>query len=259
MTASDTQPETDDVEQPLIAHLIELRARLLRVLVCLLTVFLVLAFFSNHIYNIIAIPLLASLPKNSSMIATEVASPFLVPFKLTAYVSLFVCMPFLLYQAWAFVAPGLYKNEKRIVFPLLASSVILFYAGMAFAYYVVFPLLLGFFASVAPSGVVVMTDISHYLSFVLKMFFAFGLVFEVPVATVLLISSGITDIDAMTKKRPYIIVGAFTLGMLLTPPDVLSQILLALPIWALFELGLFFSRYFLKKSDSEVVAGDTDK
>ena len=257
MTASDNQRGTEDVEQPLIAHLIELRARLLRSLICLLAAFILLAFFSNELYNIIAIPLLASLPKNSNMIATEVASPFLVPFKLTAYVSLFVCMPYLLYQAWAFVAPGLYKNEKRLVFPLLASSVILFYLGMAFAYFAVFPLLLGFFTSVAPSGVVVMTDISHYLSFVLKMFFAFGLVFEVPVATVLLISSGIVDIGTMTKKRPYIIVGAFTLGMLLTPPDVLSQILLAVPIWALFELGLFFSRYFLKKPAEEMIGGDS--
>lgn len=259
MTASDKQSDTGDVEQPLIAHLIELRARLLRVLICILLVFLVLAFFSNDIYNIVAIPLLKHLPANSQMIATEVASPFLVPFKLTAYVALFIAMPYLLYQTWAFVAPGLYKNEKRFVFPLLASSVLLFYLGMAFAYYIVFPLLFGFFTAAAPSGVVVMTDIGHYLSFVLKMFFAFGLVFEVPVATVLLITSGITDINAMAKKRPYIIVGAFMLGMLLTPPDVLSQILLAIPMWALFELGLFFSRCFLNKDEEDITTEDTDR
>ena len=258
MIAPANQPETDDVEQPLIAHLIELRARLLRVLICMLVIFMVLAFFSNDLYNIIAIPLLGSLPVNSSMIATEVASPFLVPFKLAAYVSLFVSMPYILYQSWAFVAPGLYKNEKRFVFPLLATSIILFYTGMAFAYYIVFPLLFGFFTSAAPRGVIVMTDISHYLSFVLKMFFAFGLVFEVPIATVLLITSGISDIDTMTKKRPYVIVGAFTLGMLLTPPDIISQILLAIPIWALFELGLFFSRYCQGKKSPENGAETTE-
>lgn len=258
MTVPDKQSDTEDVEQPLIAHLIELRARLLRVLICILLIFFVLAFFSNDIYNIIAVPLLGSLPSNSSMIATEVASPFLVPFKLTAYIALFIAMPYLLYQAWAFVAPGLYKNEKRFVFPLLFTSIVLFYTGMAFAYYIVFPLLFGFFTSAAPSGVIVMTDISHYLSFVLKMFFAFGLVFEVPIATVLFISSGITDIDTMTKKRPYIIVGAFTIGMLLTPPDVISQILLAIPVWALFELGLLFSRYFRGKGTGEETADDIE-
>ena len=251
MTASDNQTGTEDVEQPLIAHLVELRARLLRSLICVLVVFFILVFFSNDLYKIIAVPLLANLPQNSNMIATEVASPFLAPFKLTAYVALFVSMPYLLIQAWAFIAPGLYKNEKRFVFPLLFTSIVLFYAGMAFAYYLVFPLIFAFFTASAPSGVVVMTDINHYLSFVLKMFFAFGLVFEVPVATLLLVSTGITDTESLAKKRPYIILAAFTVGMLLTPPDVISQILLALPMWALFELGLLFSRFLVRDNTAE--------
>jgi sec-independent protein translocase protein TatC len=178
------------------------------------------------------------------MIATEVASPFLVPFKLTIFLALFISMPYLLYQAWAFVAPGLYRNEKRFALPLLLTSILLFYFGMAFAFFIVFPLLFGFFTSVAPSGVTVMTDISHYLDFILKLFFAFGLAFEVPIATILMVSAGIVSIESLSRKRPYIILGAFVAGMLLTPPDIISQILLAGPIWLLFELGLVFARYF---------------
>jgi len=175
------------------------------------------------------------------MIATEVASPFMAPFKLTLFAAIFITMPYLLAQLWGFIAPGLYQQEQRLARPLLISSILLFYAGTAFAYFVVFPLIFGFFNAVTPDGVTVMTDISRYLDFVLKLFFAFGLAFEVPVATVLLIWSGFASVDTLKRNRPYVIVAAFVMGMLLTPPDVISQVLLALPIWLLFEAGLFFS------------------
>ena len=236
-------------QQPLIAHLAELRNRLLRCLACVALIFLGLAFFSNEIYTAIATPLLARLPENSSMIATEVAAPFLVPFKLSLFLAVFIAMPYLLYQAWAFIAPGLYEKEQLFVFPLLLTSIMLFYLGIAFAFFIVFPLLFAFLTSVAPAGVTVMTDIGHYLDFILKMFFAFGLAFEVPIATILLIKSGITTAESLAEKRPYIIVGAFAAGMLLTPPDVISQILLAAPIWVLFESGLFLSRYVTKAQE----------
>jgi len=184
------------------------------------------------------------MPEGTNMIAIEVASPFLIPFKLTLFLAFFISIPFVLYQAWAFIAPGLYKHERRLVMPLLASSTVLFYAGAAFAYYVVFPLVFAFFTSTAPEGVSVMTDISRYLDFVLTMFFAFGAAFEVPIVTVLLVWTGMTTRDALRKKRPYIIVGAFVIGMLLTPPDVISQTLLAVPMWILFELGVVFSGWF---------------
>lgn len=241
---TDTSQPQSDKEQPLIAHLAELRDRLLRVLICVFSVFLLLSFFANDIYHAIALPLLAQMPENTTMIATEVASPFLVPFKLAFFTAVFFCMPYILYQAWAFIAPGLYKKELRFALPLLITSVVLFYVGIGFAYFVVFPLLFGFFTSTAPEGVSVMTDISHYLDFILKLFFAFGLAFEVPIATILLITTGITTAEALAEKRAYIIVSAFTVGMLLTPPDVVSQILLAMPIWLLFESGLYLSRYF---------------
>lgn len=242
---------SEDREQPLIEHLIELRSRLLRCLMVLLAVFLVLSPFSGNLYSLIASPLISRLPANAGMIATEVASPFLVPFKLTLYLALFVSMPYLLYQLWAFVAPALYKKEKRFAIPLLLSSVILFYTGIAFAFFLVFPLLFKFFTSVAPAGVTVMTDISQYLDFILKMFFAFGMAFEIPIATILMVSAGIVSVGSLAQKRPYVIVGAFVIGMLLTPPDVISQVLLAMPIWALFELGLFFSRRFVPRDESE--------
>ena len=177
------------------------------------------------------------------MIATEVASPFLAPFKFALVLSIFLAMPFMLFHAWGFIAPGLYQRERRIVMPLLISSSLLFYSGLAFAYWVVFPLVFAFFTSVAPEGVTVMTDISNYLNFVLKLFFAFGLAFEIPVATVLLVWAGVTTREALREKRPYVIVGVFVVGMLLTPPDVISQTLLAIPMWLLFELGVIFSRF----------------
>lgn len=242
MAGADEAPERDR-EQPLIEHLIELRTRLLRGLGAVLAVFVGLSFFADRIYSLVATPLLARLPEGSTMIATEVASPFLVPFKLCLFLALFVAMPYLLYQAWAFIAPGLYERERRIAVPLLLSSIFLFYAGIAFAFFAVFPILFGFFTAVAPEGVAVMTDIGLYLDFVLKLFFAFGLAFEVPVATIICIRAGLVSADALAKARPYIIVGVFVLAALLTPPEVISQLLLALPLWLLFEAGLFLSRF----------------
>jgi sec-independent protein translocase protein TatC len=214
-------------------------------------VFVVLIPFSNTLFTKLSGPLLAHMPEGTNMIAIEVASPFLIPFKLTLFLALFISIPFVLYQLWSFIAPGLYKHERRLVMPLLASSTILFYAGAAFAYYVVFPLVFAFFTSTAPEGVSVMTDISRYLDFVLTLFFAFGAAFEVPIVTVLLVWTGMTTRDGLRRKRPYIIVGAFILGMLLTPPDVISQTLLAVPMWILFELGLIFSAWFEKRGEDE--------
>lgn len=233
------------VEQPFVTHLIELRDRMLRAVLAVVVVFLCLFYFANDLYTFVAEPLMRHMPQGTSMIATEVASPFLTPFKLTLVISIFVCIPYLLYQGWAFIAPGLYQNERKLVFPLLLSSTLLFYLGMVFAYYVVFPLVFGFLTKVAPQGVAVMTDISRYLDFVLKMFFAFGVAFEVPIATILVIWSGLTSAKSLASKRPYVIVAAFVIGMLLTPPDVISQTLLALPMWLLFELGLIFSRLYV--------------
>ena len=234
-------------EQPFVAHLIELRDRLLRAVLAVVVVFLCLFYFANDLYTFVAEPLMRHMPQGTSMIATEVASPFLTPFKLTLVISIFACIPYLLYQAWAFIAPGLYQSERKLVFPLLLSSTLLFYLGMVFAYYVVFPLVFGFLTKVAPEGVAVMTDISRYLDFVLKMFFAFGVAFEVPIATILVIWTGMTTAESLAAKRPYVIVAAFVIGMLLTPPDVISQTLLALPMWLLFELGLIFSRLYVSK------------
>jgi len=243
--------QATDHEQPLIAHLTELRTRLVHSLLCVLFVFIVLSPFYAQLYSLLAAPLIEKLPAGTNMIATEVASPFFVPFKLTAFLAVFISIPYLLYHLWAFVAPGLYKNEKRFALPLFFSSIVLFYSGAAFAYFVVFPLVFAFFTSVAPEGVMVMTDISHYLSFVLKMFFAFGIAFEVPVATILLVSTGIVEHEALSKKRPYIIVAAFIVAMLLTPPDIISQFLLAVPVIILFEAGLYLSRHFVKTSGQQ--------
>ena len=257
MAASSPRPDTD-TEQPLIAHLAELRNRLLRCLACVFVVFLGLSVFANDIYSMIAGPLLAQLPEESSMIATEVAAPFLVPFKLTFFAAVFLCVPYLLYQAWAFVAPGLYQNERRLVLPLMTSSVFLFYLGNAFAFFIVFPLLFAFLTSTAPVGVTVMTDISHYLNFILKMFFAFGVAFEVPIAIILLVWTGLASVESLAKKRPYIIVGAFTAGMLLTPPDIISQVLLAVPVWLLFELGLILGRFVKQQREEATEDGAAD-
>jgi len=244
-----SEPESTDQPLPLVVHLTELRDRLLRALLAVLLVFICLFPFANDIYSFVSEPLRALLPAGTSMIATEVASPFLTPFKLTLVAAIFIAIPFVLYQVWSFIAPGMYRHEKRLAIPLLVSSIGLFYAGAAFAYFVVFPLIFAFFTSVGPEGVTIMTDINSYLDFVLKLFFAFGLAFEIPIAAVLLIWSGITTAQALARKRPYIIVGCFVLGMLLTPPDIISQSLLAVPMWLLFELGLYFGR-LVKRPDT---------
>ena len=252
MTTTSEQDENLDEGQPLVDHLIELRSRVLRSLVAVFIIFLPLFYFANDIYGFVSEPLRAFLPEGATMIATEVASPFLTPFKLTLVLAIFIAIPFILHQVWSFIAPGLYKNEKRVAFPLLVSSILLFYAGIAFAFYVVFPLIFGFFTSVAPAGVTVMTDINRYLDFVLKLFFAFGIAFEIPIATILLVWTGATDIEGLRRKRAYVVVGCFVVGMLLTPPDIISQILLALPMWLLYEIGILFSIFLVRpESDTD--------
>ena len=249
-------------DQPLIAHLIELRDRLIRILVVILLFFLAFIAFANDLYAYLADPLQSLLPEGASMIATQVASPFLAPFKLALYLSVYCGAPMILYQLWGFIAPGLYDNEKKIAGPLLISSIFLFYAGMAFAYFVVFPLVFGFFTTIGPTGVTVMTDIDAYLSFVLKLFLAFGLAFEIPVATMLLIKAGIASPESLKSKRPYVFIGCFVVGMLVTPPDVISQTLLAVPMWLLFEVGLIGSRFLgqpKSKTDEDVDDDSAEK
>lgn len=233
----------------LFDHLLELRSRLLRSVIGVLLVFCSLVYFAQDIYQYLAQPLLATMPEGTQMIATDVASPFFAPFKLTIVLSIFIAMPYILFQIWSFVAPGLYRNEKRLVIPLMIGSTVLFYSGISFAYYVVFPVVFAFFNSVAPEGVTIATDISSYLDFVLKLFFAFGAAFEIPVAIILLCWTGVTDPDSLRKKRPYIIVGAFVIGMLLTPPDIISQTMLAVPMLLLFEVGLILASFYSKKSN----------
>lgn len=238
---------TESDELPFISHLIELRNRLLKVVLVVLVVFGALAAYANEIYSYLAGPLLKHLPENSTMIAIDVASPFFTPFKLTIVLSVFIAVPVILYQFWAFVAPGLYRNERRMILPLLVASTLLFYLGVVFAYFVVFPLVFGFLTAAAPAGVAVMTDISKYLDFVLTLFFAFGISFEVPIVTIVLVWTGLTTPASLSEKRPYVIVGAFIVGMFLTPPDAISQTLLAVPLWLLFEMGVLFSRLFVRK------------
>ncbi len=237
-------------EGSLLSHLLELRDRMLRIVSVIGLLFLPCAFFASELYEFIAKPLMSSLPQGNSMIATEPHAPFFVPFKFAIAVAVALSIPHTLYQLWAFVAPGLYRHEKRLAYPLLVSSTVLFYLGVAFAYFVVFPLIFSFFAKVIPEGVLMMTDIGSYLGFVIKLFFAFGLAFEVPIATVIIIKMGMTTREKLAEKRPYIIIAAFVLGMLLTPPDIFSQTLLAIPVWLLFELGLYASK-FVKADDTE--------
>ncbi|MFK8019154.1 MAG: twin-arginine translocase subunit TatC [Pseudomonadales bacterium] len=236
----------DDKALPLVEHLTELRDRLLRSLFAVLLIFVALYSFANDIYGFVSEPLRKFLPEGATMIATDVASPFLTPFKLTLVLAVFLAVPYLLYQLWSFVAPGMYRHEKRFAIPLLGSSVLLFYLGIAFAYFVVFPLVFGFFTSIGPSEMTVMTDINSYLNFILKLFFAFGVAFEIPIATVLLIWAELTTADSLAAKRRYIIVGCFVVGMLLTPPDIISQALLAFPMWLLFEVGIILGRWIEK-------------
>ena len=244
MASETSKTEESLAEGTLLSHLVELRSRLLKVAAAIVAVFIVLLPFTRQIFALVSQPLREVLPGNQ-MIATAVASPLLTPFKLTFFVALFIAMPVVLYQTWAFVAPGLYKKEKRFAVPLLASSILLFYAGIAFAYFVVFPLMFGFFTAVAPDGVEVMTDIASYLDFISMIVLAFGIAFEVPVATVLVVWTGLTTPAKLAKARPYVFLLAFVMGMFLTPPDIISQTLLAVPVYLLYELGIFMSRFFV--------------
>lgn len=242
MSATDPQADDAATESSLLFHLRELRSRLIRIVAVTVLLLLALLPFANEIYLFFSRPLTALLPAGSSMIATEVASPFFAPFKLTSVVALLLAMPYLLYQLWSFIAPGMYRHEKRFALPLLLASILLFYGGIAFGYFLVLPTLFAFFTSTAPQGVALMTDINQYLDFVLKFLFSFGITFEVPVATVLLIRAGIVSAAALADKRPHVIVLCFVIGMVLTPPDVFSQTMLAVPMWLLFEAGLLCGR-----------------
>jgi sec-independent protein translocase protein TatC len=254
-----TEEDSENLsEGTLLSHLIELRGRLLKISVAVVAVFVCLLPFSTRIFTLVSEPLREVLP-GGAMIATQVASPLLTPFKLTLFVALFIAMPVVLYQIWAFVAPGLYRKEKRFAMPLLASSIMLFYMGIAFAYYVVFPLMFKFFTAVAPEGVEVQTDISQFLDFITTIVFAFGIAFEVPIATVLVVWTGLTSPEKLSKARPYVFLGAFIMGMFLTPPDIISQTLLAVPVYLLFELGILMSRVFVireKEAEDEPAAAD---
>ena len=252
MTDNSISPDnTQEPEKGFMSHLLELRDRMMRMVLVVLLLFLALFGFSEEIFTFVAQPLISLMPEGTSMIATGVAAPFLVPFKLVLMVSVFLAVPYLLYEIWAFIAPGLYKNEKSMAAPLLISSIILFYCGVAFAYFVLFPLLFGFLIAISPEGVVMMTDIGQYLDFILAIFFAFGIAFEVPIAVFLLIMIGATTPEALAEKRPYIVVGAFVIGMFLTPPDIISQTILALPMLLLFEAGLMISRMVLKRREEQ--------
>lgn len=245
------QASMNEKAQPFVEHLIELRDRLLKTLLVVVAIFACMVPFANEIYDFVAEPLQARLTEGAGMIATEVTSPFLTPFKTTFVLAFFVSIPFVLFQFWAFIAPGLYRNEKRMIAPLLVSSVVLFYAGMAFAYFVVFPLIFDFFISSADADIKVLPDIRMYLDLALKLFFAFGFAFEIPIATVVLIWSGAVSAKELARKRPYVIVACFAVGMLLTPPDVISQTLLAVPMWLLFEIGVFCGRWIKRGREEE--------
>jgi len=240
-----------DQELSLIDHLLELRNRLIRAVAAIAVVMIAMVPFARQLYSIVSEPLVSRLPEGASMIAIDVASPFFAPFKLVLILALLVAMPYVIYQVWAFVAPGLYQHEKRIAKPLLGAATVLFYLGCLFAYFIVMPVVFGFITKIAPEGVEVMTDINRYLDFVLVMFLAFGLSFEVPVVTVVLVAIGVVTPDGLAKARGYVVVGVFFVAMLITPPDMISQTLLALPVWALYELGIVFSRMVQPRSEDE--------
>ena len=245
------QPEDKEEleESSLLSHLVELRSRLMKASGAILLFFVPLAFYAQQVFTLVAQPLMTQLPEGYTMVAIRPASPFLTPFKTAFFVALFAAMPVAIYQAWAFVAPGLYKREKKVALPLVLSSILLFYAGAAFAYFVVFPLMFRFFAAATPEGVAMMTDIGEYLDFVVVLFFTFGIAFEVPIAILMLVGAGIVSPESLGKKRPYILLGAFTLGMLLTPPDMISQTLLAIPMYLLYEIGILMARIMIKKRE----------
>ena len=251
MTKAPDDRAVDENQQPFLEHLVELRSRILRSLAFVAVLFIPIYYFAKPLFTWVADPLMSRLPEGAGMIATQVASPFLAPFKLAIYAAIFVGIPFLLHQLWSFVSPGLYRHEKRFALPLLLSSIALFYCGMAFSYFLVFPIVFSFMIEVGITDIPMQTDINHYLDFVMKMFLAFGLAFEIPVATLLLAWSGLTTADAMAAKRPYIIIGCFIIGMFLTPPDVVSQLLLALPMWLLFEVGVMLARVFNNQDAEE--------
>lgn len=258
MTDSSQKSSENLGEGTLLSHLVELRSRLLKVAAAVVLVFIGLLPFARKIFEFVSEPLREVLP-GGQMIATAVASPLLAPFKLTFYVALFIAMPVVLYQTWAFVAPGLYRKEKRFAMPLLASSILLFYLGIAFAYFVVFPLIFGFMTAIAPEGVEVMTDVTAYLDFIMMLVLAFGLAFEVPIAAVLIVWTGLTTVEKLAKARPYVFLAAFVVGMFLTPPDVISQTLLAVPVYLLYELGIIMARLFSsRRSDNAEEATATE-
>lgn len=230
--------EMNEAQESFIAHLMELRTRLIRALLAILVIFIGLFHWSNSIYSLLARPLLRTLPKGGQLIATEVTAPFLVPMKVTLMAAFLLALPYILYQIWSFIAPGLYAHEKKLAVPLLVSSVLLFFCGMSFAYFIVFPIVFGFISSVTPAGVAMMTDIGKYLDFVMTLFLAFGVTFEVPILVVLLVRVGVVSVKKLREIRPYIIVGSFVVGAIFTPPDVLSQTMLAVPLWLLYELGV---------------------
>jgi sec-independent protein translocase protein TatC len=244
------EPETD-LQQGLFSHLLELRSRLIKAILALAVVLAALVPFANRLYAWLAAPLVSHLPEGAHLIATEVASPFVTPLKLAFYAALFISMPVILYQLWAFVSPGLYKHEKRLARPLLVAALVLFYTGCAFAYFLVLPAAFRFLTAVTPQGVEMMTDITHYLDFVMLMFFAFGLCFEVPVAVVMLAAVGIVDLDKLRKGRRYAVVGAFAIAAVVTPPDITSMIMLAIPMCLLYELGVLAVRWLLKPNAAD--------
>lgn len=246
-----SEDDREDSPQPLVAHLTELRSRLLRSVLAILVVLLPLMAFSSELYSLFAQPMQKLLPAGSTMLAIGVTSTFFAPFKLALFGAVLVVVPYLLYQIWAFIAPGLYRHEKRIAIPLLASSIVLFYLGLAFAYYLVFPVVFGFFSSVVPEGVTYAPDISDFLDTAMKMLLAFGFAFEIPIAVVLLIRAGVTSAAALSAKRSYVIVGCFIVAAVLTPPEVISQTLLALPMWLLFEAGIFAGRLWPAPRDDD--------
>ncbi|BCD97554.1 twin-arginine translocase subunit TatC [Marinagarivorans cellulosilyticus] len=243
--------EEEQETQPLVEHLTELRDRLVRAVLAVVIIFISLIYFARDIYNFVAQPLMQALEGTSTMIATDVTATFLTPFKLTFFVSVFIAMPFLLYQIWAFIAPALYRNEKRLAKPIFASSIVLFYLGIAFAYFIVLPPIFMFFNAITPDDVALMPDITTFLSLVIKLFFAFGLAFEIPVATVILVTAGVISPEGLAQKRPYVIVACFVIAMLMTPPDVVSQSLLAFPMWGLFEIGIFFGKLAIKNRPAQ--------
>ncbi|WMS86436.1 twin-arginine translocase subunit TatC [Pleionea litopenaei] len=254
--AAKDESQNSAAEMPLLGHLVELRSRLLKAVITIVVLFLGLVYFANDLYLIVAKPLIAHLPEGSEMVSTSVIAPFFTPFKLSLVLAFFLAIPVVLHQLWAFISPALYQNEKRLAIPLLFSSVVLFYSGMVFCYFIVFPLMFQFFPSVIPEGIRYIPDMTDSLNIMLKLFFAFGVAFEVPIVTMLLVWSGTTTVANLKEKRPYIIVGAFVIGMLLTPPDMISQTLLAVPMWMLFELGLFLATW-IKPSPAEKPSDET--